>query len=438
MIKNLILGTLLLAGATQGWGQTTDVGVSAAAADQPMTAPPPVNAGGESVAFTSEMEKSNYVRGGLSMQGAYSDNIFSSTPAEGDATYTISPDIGLDITRSRLRWSLSYSPGFTFYQRFSAENQVDHVFSTSLQYRLSPHVTLSLQDNLSKTPSFSGLIQPQSSAGAVAQSPGFLVVGQDINTFVNTGSGELTYQFAPNTMAGFGGGSYELRYLGDAQTQGVFDSSESNAKAFYTHRFSGAHYVGVNYGFQDMVTHPIGIETQVQSATLFYSFYVAQKVSFSLFGGAQYADTHGGGFPSSHSSTPTEGVEVNFQGVHNSLASNFSRTITTGGGLQSAVHAYVVDANLRHQFTPHFSAAIQLSYSNNDLLQPGSFITQTNGHTFTGGGSLQHGLGQHFSAEMGYTRTQQDYSYVAIASQSPTADRGWIAISYQFQRPLGR
>jgi hypothetical protein len=71
-------------------------------------------------------------------------------------------------------------------------------------------------------------------------------------------------------------------------------------------------------------------------------------------------------------------------------------------------------------------------------LQPGSFITQTNGHTFTGGGSLQHGLGQHFSAEMGYTRTQQDYSYVAIASQSPTADRGWIAISYQFQRPLGR
>src|SRR5690349_13042704 len=86
-----------------------------------------------SVAFTSELERSNYLKGSLSFEGAYDDNIFTTTPALADESYTISPSIALNINRSRLRWDLSYDPGFIFYQRFSSFNDVNQNFSTNLK-----------------------------------------------------------------------------------------------------------------------------------------------------------------------------------------------------------------------------------------------------------------------------------------------------------------
>ena len=438
MIRYLILGTLLLAGATQGWAQTTDVGVPVGATDQPMVAPPPVNTGGESVAFTSEMEKSNYLRGGVSFQGAYSDNVFNSTPAQSDETYTILPTIAFDMTRSRLQWDLNYSPGFTLYQNFTSENQVDHIFSTNLQYRMSPHVTLTLQDNLAKTPSFSGLLQPGSiTSTTVVQTPAFFVAPALIDTLSNNGSGQVTYQFAPNEMLGFGGSSSQLYYLGDVQTPGLSDSNERGAQAFYEYRLGGKHYFGMNYDFQDMVSHPINLDTQVHSGTLFYTFYLNQRVSFSLFGGAQHADTEGAGFPSLVSWSPTEGGGLNLQGVHNGLALNASRTINAGGGLEGPVRSYSANAAFRHQFTPNLNGTIEGVYSQNDVLQLAG-LPNIKGNTFLFSGSLHRSFGRHFSAELGYSRINQNYKNVPAVSSNPDVDRAWVTVSYQFERPLGR
>lgn len=412
-------------------------GAMSGGSDQAMMAPAAVRIGGDSVAFSSELERSNYLQGGVTVEGAYDDNLFDTNPAEGDATYTISPYITFDIARSRLQWSLNYRPGFTIYQRFSQSDQSEHAFSTSLQYMLSPHVTLSLADTLAKSPSYTNLITPAlvDSGSNTLQSPGFLVVPPLTSTLVNQGSGQITYQFARNAMIGGGGNSSELRFLDSAQAVGLFDSSERGGNLFYAHRIADRHYLGLNYTFADILTHPIEVDTKVQTATIFYSFYLSPRISFSAFGGADHSDTQGGPLPSLNAWSPTEGGGINVQGLQNSLAFTFSRSINPGGGLQSAVHSYTMNTAYRHQFTPHLNGGVQASYSNSTLLQLG---VGSGGKILTAGASLDRQLGNHWNAELQYSRLHQDYSNIPSVSNSPDTDRASITVSYQFQKALGR
>src|SRR5437870_12033947 len=120
-----------------------------------MATPEPVSIEGYSMNFASEGERSNYLRGGLRFGSSYSDNV---SPSGGrpisDFSYSVWPFISLDQVRSRLSWDLSYSPGFTFYQKTTAFNESDHNLALTLKYRLSPHVTLKVENHFSKTSNF--------------------------------------------------------------------------------------------------------------------------------------------------------------------------------------------------------------------------------------------------------------------------------------------
>lgn len=433
MIKNFALSVVVLLAALPVFAQTMGVGIPSG--DQPMMAPN-MGGGGESMAFSSEMERSNYLRGGVSVQATYNDNVFNSVPKEADESYTISPSIAFDMSRSRLHWNLNYSPGFSLYQKFTANNQVDQMFSTGLQYAMSPHVTLSFDDSLARTPSLSGVIDPGANGSNVLSST-VIVVPPQIDTFTNNDSGEITYQFRPNAMVGFGGNSGELYFLSDSPTLGLNDSTSKGATAFYTHRFNTKHYVGVNYAFDDIVEQPVNIETQVHSITSFYTFSPTRKISLTVFGGAQHANTEGAGFPALIAWTPTEGANVNLHGMHDSFIVGFSRKISAGGGLDGAAHSYAANASFRHQFTQHLSSTLQASYNKSTVLLPQG-ISSEGGNTFVFSGDMERSIGAHFSAQLGYSRVNQSYSSIAAVSSSPNVNRGWIMISYHFERPIGR
>ena len=91
-----------------------------------MMTPAPVSGEGYSMGFTSET-RSNYLRGGLVFSSAYDSDVTTGTNGQpvSDVSYTISPTISLDQTRSRLHWVFNYSPGFTFYQKTSSLNQAN-------------------------------------------------------------------------------------------------------------------------------------------------------------------------------------------------------------------------------------------------------------------------------------------------------------------------
>ena len=85
-------------------------------------APVPALINGEvrSLSFSSELDRTNYLNGGVTLQGTYDDNVLSlpSNPV-GGYTAAILPYIAIDQSRSRLHWNLNYAAGFVANQRLA-------------------------------------------------------------------------------------------------------------------------------------------------------------------------------------------------------------------------------------------------------------------------------------------------------------------------------
>jgi hypothetical protein len=402
--------------------------------------------------FASEMPRTNYLSGGIVLGAAYGDGILTAAGnGVDDVSYSVSPTIALDQTRSRFHWNLAYSPGFTFYQKYSGLNQSSQNVATKFSYRLTPHVTFSTQEVFTKT---SGGYSPScdNQTGSLCgplQTPNNSVVAPVTDTLNNASNAQITYQFSPGGMVGATGNFSELRYPNQAEAPGLFGSSAAGGSAFYTHRLSGKHYIGATYQFQKYATHADALTaegapgTQTQSLMLFYTLYLQHTVSFSLFGGPQYTNTSGELFfgivlPPLRSWSPGGGGSLNWQGQHNSLTASYSRRISDGGGLQGAVSFNGADASIRHQFTAALSGTLGADYTVNKILDPAATSNgSTGGHSLSGTCTVQRTLGEHFNLTAGYLRLHQSYDVTSL-SVVPNRDRVWLSIAYQFQRPLGR
>ncbi len=416
--------------------------------DQMMT-PPPVSGQSYPTAPTSA-ERSNYLRGGVAFSSAYTDNALGSVNGHpvSDVSYSIWPTIALDETTSRLHIVSTYAPGFTFYQRESNLNEADQTATIDLQYRLSPHVTVSAKDGFQKTSSVFN--QPDlTSALAVSggtQVANFSVIAPIADLLSNAGNVGITWQFAANAMAGASGTFTNLHYPNEAEVPGLFDSSSQGGSVFVTHRISKMHYVGATYQYQRLVSYPtLGQnETQTHAILFFYTLYASSRLSLSFFGGPQYADVgpqyanaQSVVVPGFQNWNPQVGGSMGWQGRVTSVAVSYSHMISGGGGLIGAVKLDSATASLRQQMTRKLSGSIAGAYAQSNVLGS-ALLGSDDGHTISGTVSLQQQVGERVSLQLGYTRLHQDYSGVAVLAQTPNTNREFVSISYRFYRPLGR
>jgi hypothetical protein len=412
-----------------------------------MLTPPPVSGQSYPTAPLSE-ERSNYLNYGFSFTTAYTDNVLGESNGSpvNDFSYSIAPNVELDVTTSRLQWKASYAPGFTFYQRTSARNEADHRALIDFQYRVSPHVTLSARDGFWK----SSNVFNQADLGSGGISGGT----QPVNTSViapiadqlsNTGYVGLTYQFARDGMIGANGNFTNLYYPNPEQVPGLSDSSSQAGSAFYSHRFANVHYVGVIYQYQRLIAYPSESvsESQTHAGMLFYTFLPSARFSLSLFGGPQYSDTVQPTLasmltplPDVRTWTPAAGASLSWQERLNAVAVSYSHMIAPGSGLVGAVHMDSATASLGRQLTKTLNATISGGYSQNVYV--GSSLLANNGHSVFGTASMQRQLAQRVNIQLGYTHLHQTYSGVEVLSLAPDTNRGFVSISYQLSRPLGR
>jgi len=398
--------------------------------------------------FTSETRE-NYLRGGIIVNGAYSDNVLTSaagTPL-GDASFSIFPNIAIDQTRPRLHWDLSYSPGFTVYRRFDSYDEMDHNLAADLAYQLSPHVTLSLRDGFQKSSNaFNSPDQSLTSgASGSVQAANVPIVAPVADRLNNTGNVGITYQFAANAMVGAGGTFTNLHYANPSQVEpsnptelfGLYDSSSRSGSAFYGTRFSKKHYLGVTYEYDDLFSYPPGLttHTETHSIYLFYTLYATRAFSLSLFGGPQHSYTSELTQPSSQMWSPSGGASFNLQARRTALALSLARSVTGGGGLIGAAESESVNASFRQKITKNLTLGAGGGYSNRNMIQLLALPTN-NGHSITGSVSLERRLGEHVAARAGYTRLRQQYQNVGVIT--PNTNREWVSLSYEFSRPLGR
>jgi hypothetical protein len=350
----------------------------------------------------------------------------------------------LDETTSRVHSSISFDPGFTFYQHTSDRNQADENVGLDVAYRLSRHVSLTLVDSFRKTSNL--LNQPNTYGSPVfgsGQTSPVTVFAPVADQLSNSGTAQLTYQFAPNAMVGVSGVFTNLHYSNPAEVPGLYDSGSRAGSIFYTHRLSGKHYIGATYQYQMLLAYPVGFraETQTDSVTLFYTIYLKPALSLSLFGGPQYSGTQESIAPRFRSWSPTTGASLAWQERQTNFALSYLRGISPGGGLIGAVHQDAAAMSIRRQLTRTMSAGLNGQYASNQLLEPGLQSVggfSSGGHSISGGVLLDRKLGERFALALGYSRMRQSYSNIGAISNAPNTNRVWASISYQFARPLGR
>jgi len=418
------------------------IDTSQEANDDRMQTPPVVSGLAYPIALTSQ-ERSNYLRGGLSFTSAYSDNVLGGVGGHpvSDVSYSVAPVVAMDQTTSRLHWTASYAPGFTFYQRTSARNETDQNASIEFQYRLSPHVTFSAGDRFQKSSNVFN--QPDLTLGGTVtggtEGANFSVIAPIADRLSNTGNAGLTYQFSLHSMIGGSGTFSNLHYPDQTQVPGLFDSSSQGGLAFYSHRVAKMHYIGAAYEYQRLMAYPtVGVsETKTHAVLLFYTLYPTAKLSVTLFGGPQHSDTALPLLQPDRSWTPAAGASLSWQGRLNSFALSYSHYIADGGGLVGAVQMDSARVSVRQRITKTLTGSVTGEYSQNDIL--GTLPAGTsNGHSISGTATLEQRFGQHVNLQVGYTRLRQDYSNIPVLSLTPDTNREFVSLSYQFSKPLGR
>jgi len=445
MFRSICL-TLILLSAVPLWAQEeanqTPAESSIGLDDKPMVTPPPVSGAAYPTETISE-SRSNYLLGGLTFNSTYTDNLLGGGEAKpiSDISYSLWPSIDLNQVTPRLHTDLTYSPGFTFYQHTSAYNQANQNVGIDFRYRLTPHVTLSIVDSLHK---YSNVFdQPDlltaTPVSGLAQSPTVAVIAPLANQLNNMGNVQLTYQFSRDAMVGAGGAFTNLDYMNPTQADGLYDSASRGGSAFYSYRLAKKHYLGAAFQYQQILAYPTGGQSQIQTQTAFafYTVYLKPTLSVSVSGGPQHWDIVEPS-PAPHDWSPAATASFSWQARHTVFSGSYSRMVSGGGGLAGAFHTNLAAGSFRQLLTRNWSGGVTAGYSLYQGLDPLLPFFDVGGHTVTGSASVQRRIGEHFRAELGYTRLHQGYGDIAAVSGFPNVNREWVSISYQFARPLGR
>jgi hypothetical protein len=452
MLTRVYLGFLLVT-ATPVWSQLTATPFEtlATSVDQTqMATPPPVSVGGYPTTVGSQ-ERSNFLAAGLVFNTAYNDNVLvgDGTTPISDWIYTISPTIALNKTTPRQNLVLSYSPGFTFYQRTSTLNTTGQNANVTFEYRLSEHTTLTLSDNFQKSSNAFDQIYP-SSGGAISgssQTPAISVIAPYADQIRNTANVGLSYQFSRNGMIGASGSFTQNNYPNQTQANGFNNSNSFGGSAFFTRRFSNKQYFGVAYQYSESQSSPVNaqatpanLETQVQTHTLlgFYTVYLNPTLSLSVSGGPQYTNATQPPSPPTNSTTPSVMASIGWQKSHTNFVASYSRTVTGNSGLLGAYNSYSAIGSVRWQMTRTWSVGGGANYFNTTNATPSFSSSNPGGETISGTASVHHSMSDHLNVELGYAHLHQSYNDIAALSTAPDSNSGYISISYRLTRPLGR
>ena len=409
--------------------------------DVQLRVPPPVSGQNYPTAFAGATEE-NYLRGGFSFSSAYSSNIAGTSNPVGDMSYSFWPSIAVDKTAPLLHLVLSYSPGFTVYQKTSAYNQANQNFALNLQYRISPRLSISVLEGFNKSSNIFDQPTPLAVSPVSGSPPpiGLGVIAPLADQMSNSTFAQLVYQLGEASSIGVSGTFGTQHYLNSQQSSGLYNSQSASGSVFYSHRIGQRYYIGANYQYQNVLsfqTNLPGTHTEIQAMSAFLSVFLKPTVSISVSVGPQhYAGTQPPFAPVS-SWSPLLTVSGSWQGQRTTVSASFSRTVSGAGGLNGIFHSTAVNVSANWKVSRNWSAGVGAGYADNTSLTP-LFLSSNAGRTVVGTVSAQRTLGEHASIQFGYNWTNQTYEQIAPVASIPNTNRVFMSLSYQFTRPLQR
>ncbi len=257
---------------------------------------------GISSAFVTEMERSNYLRGGVNIGAAYDDNpLLLATGTESNTSETVFPNIKIEESTSRIRWSLGYAGGLTVNQKITSQDQGSQNLIFDSQYRLSPHLNLRVAENFSMTTGFFDAGNGTEIVGSGGPNASLVAPLSTQRSSMTTV--ETNYHFALNDLVGASGSFYDLHFSNVPAGTQLTNSQTAVASAFWLHRIFQGDWGGTSYGFQRITFGPSS-ETRVNSFLVVDTLNLSDRFTLTGFVGPQYLENQGlapGGIPISQS-----------------------------------------------------------------------------------------------------------------------------------------
>jgi hypothetical protein len=413
--------------------------------DSIMITPPPVSGMPYPTTAGSDT-RSNYLSTSVTVSPAYVNNVqpdvavTPTVPPIGDFSFTISPSVSLDRSTPRQMEQITYSPYFSFYEPTSTLDTIDQSASGLAQFRLTPHLTLSIRNSIVKTSDVFNASNAFSSpiTGSVPTSTP-AVIAPFVETFITSTTGVVSYQFAAKAMIG-GGVSYDTyNYPDQAQTQGLYDSRATGGSAFYSRRLTRTQYAGLTYEYERVLDYPQNAtnETQVQTFLPYYTLYFNRTFSLSISAGMQHInETESPSFQSS-SWRPTVVASLGWQGRRGSLAGNYSQSATAGGGILGVFKANTTSGTGNWKLSQTWTGSVSASYRT--FVSIGQSASRAVSSNYTvAQATVTRSLGTRMYVNFGYQHLSQNYTDIAVLTANPNSNREFVSVNYQLTKALGR
>jgi len=410
-----------------------------------------------SLALSSELERTNYLSGGVGVGATYDDNILSATSGStGGFSFSLMPFIALDQSRARMHWNLSYAAGFVANQHLDPQTQYAHNLGAELDYRLSPHVNLRLRDHFSITTNFYDqlILEPTLTGSGPLQQPNQSVITPLAKQISNLATAEITYQFSPGDMVGASGAFYNLSFRDvPVNTLDLLDTETQAANAFYSHRLSPRNWIGATYGYQRLSFDPAVQQAYTHSFLVFDTLYLSPKATLSLFAGPEFSQVDSNvvspaagvppvfiiGVPLSQRRTlASGGVIFSWQGERNNLQMSASRRVSDGGGVLGAVELNSLSLGLRHRMARSTTLSLGAIYGDNTALGALASSGAANLQAAAASAAIEQQLRPSLVLTLGYARDYQRESGIVSPPADVNHNRGWVSLTWSFTRPLGQ
>lgn len=385
---------------------------------------------------------------GISLHGAYLDNVLPGTTAKpvNDFTYSILPTVSLERATARQEATVTYNPSFIFYEPTSVLDTVDQSAALVYEYRFSPGLAVSAQNYFVRTSNVFDQSYSFSQAGVTGstQLPTPSVIAPFTEQMTENCSGNVSYQFGRNGMVGAGANFDIFDLPNSSQVTGLYNSHSEGGSAFYSRRFTRAQYAGFVYQYDQVIASPVNAQSDTQTHLLlpFYTVYFSRTFSLSVSAGAQHFAVSETQVPTTASWSPSAVVSMGWQGARGSVAASYSRTVSSGGGLLGAFNTNSINAGGTWKIARTWTASLGGAYSVIKNVTPNVAsllgLTYLGGHTILGNVSIAHAMGEHFNLGFGYQRLHEDYGSVAVIAADPDSDQGFVTVTYQFKRAMGR
>jgi hypothetical protein len=400
-----------------------------------------------SSAFISELERSNYLRGGLNVGAVYDSNpLLLSSGTESNTSESIFPNIRIEESSSRLRWALGYAGGLTVNQKITNQNQGSHNLNFDSQYRLSPHVNLRVAENFSLTTGFFDAGNgPEVVAGAAGPNASLIAPLSTQRSSLTTV--ETNYHFALNDLVGASGSFYDLHFTNVPAGTELTNSQTATGSAFWFHRLTGKDWGGISYRFDRITFNPGEGESRVHSFLAMNTLRLSNRLTLTGFIGPQYSENQGvtpQGVPAPNAWSVAGGAEGSWADQSTSLSAGYARTISDGGGILGSVRLQSVYGSFRRELVPGWAVALTASHgTNQSLVVPSIVVPSINDassiHLTTAGISLERNVRKSIGLRLGYSHDFQEE--FGLPAANPTLDahrnRFFVTLSYHWAKPLG-